>query len=62
MNEEFDVMTVEEISKQFDAHPNTVRKYIKDGTLKGKKFGKGYKVLKSSVREVFGVTAPAGAQ
>ena len=43
--------TVSEAAKSLKFHPETIRRLVRDGILNGKKWGKEWLVLKSSVDE-----------
>ena len=45
--------TVDEIAEKLDVAENTIRQYIKDGKLKGKKFGVKWFVPSGAIREYF---------
>ena len=45
--------TVDEIAEKLDVAENTIRQYIKEGKIKGKKFGVKWFVPSGSIREYF---------
>jgi len=51
------VYDLEEISKKFEVHSNTLRTYLKAGRLQGQKMGTKWYVSEDSLREFF-MTAP----
>lgn len=44
-----EVLTVEQISEKFEVHPETIRRALKSGELKGFKLGKGWRVYQDDL-------------
>lgn len=44
-----DVLTVEQIAEKFEVHPETIRRALKSGELKGFKLGKGWRVYQKDL-------------
>lgn len=51
MSEELKVYTVPEISKLFQITPQSVRKYLKEGRIKGQKVGTKWLVSEEAIRK-----------
>lgn len=51
MSEEIRVYTVPELAKLFQLTPASVRRYLKEGRLKGRKVGTKWLVSEESIRE-----------
>jgi excisionase family DNA binding protein len=52
--------TVEEVAERLHLHVKTVRRYIRDGRLKGRRIGKEYRVTRTDLEAFAGVgTQPA---
>lgn len=43
--------SVDDISRMLDLHPKTVRRFIREGDIKGRKFGREWKVLRKDLAE-----------
>lgn len=50
-NKEIKIYTVPELVKLFQLNPQSVRKYLKEGRLKGRKVGTKWLVTEESIRE-----------
>lgn len=42
--------TVEEASKILQVHPETLRKWLKEGRIKGEKFGRVWRIRESNLK------------
>lgn len=45
------VLRVEKVAEQLQVHPQTVRRYIKDGKLKAVKIGSAFYIAESELKE-----------
>ena len=50
IKEEIQLYTVDEIAKILQAHPVTIRRYIREGKIKAQKIGKRYYVTKENLK------------
>lgn len=50
-NKELKIYTVPELVKLFQLNPQSVRKYLKEGRLKGRKVGTKWLVTEDAIRE-----------
>lgn len=57
MSEE--VYTVEQFAERLKLHPKTVRRFIREGRLRAVKVGKSYRILRSDLEAMTGVTPGA---
>jgi excisionase family DNA binding protein len=53
------LFTVDEVAQRLNLHAKTVRRYIRDGRLKGKRIGKEYRVTRADLDEFAGATSAA---
>jgi len=51
MSDELKIYTVMELAKLFHLTPQTVRKYLKEGKIKGKKVGTKWLVTEKAIKE-----------
>ena len=54
MSEE--VYTVEQFAERLKLHPKTVLRFIKDGRLRAVKVGKSYRILRTDMEAMTGMT------
>ena len=45
-----DLLSVEEAAEKLRVHPETVRKWLRDGELEGEKFGRLWRIRESKIR------------
>jgi len=43
------LLDVEDAAKIIEVHPETIRRWLRDGTLKGEKFGKLWRIRESEL-------------
>ncbi|MGZ3375728.1 MAG: helix-turn-helix domain-containing protein [Phenylobacterium sp.] len=60
MSEE--VYTVEQFAERLKVHPKTVLRFIRDGRVRAVKVGKSYRILRTEMEAVTGVTPDAYRQ
>jgi excisionase family DNA binding protein len=53
------LFTVDEVAQRLNLHPRTVRRYIREGRLKGKRIGKEYRITRTDLDEFAGGTSAA---
>lgn len=53
MIKEKDFYTVDELAKKFDRTPYTIRVWLRQGLIKGKRMGKFWYVPKGNLKKVF---------
>jgi excisionase family DNA binding protein len=44
-----DILTVDQVARILHLHPKTIRGFIREGKLKAKKLGKGWRIYKSDI-------------
>jgi excisionase family DNA binding protein len=52
------LFTVEELSEILDIQETTIRKYLRDGKLKGRKLARGWYVSEENLQDFFRQTEP----
>lgn len=51
--QEKEFYTVEELAKKFDRTPYTIRVWLRQGLIKGKRIGKHWYVPKENIKDIF---------
>lgn len=51
-----EVYTVQEVAEKLKVDPETIRRYIKDGTMQASKLGNRYRITEEDLREFLNKT------